>query len=223
MIVALSIFLITIGSVAFHFWSPWWWTEVASNWGNMDDTIILTFWITGVVFVAICFFVAYCVWKFSYNKNRRAEYKPEDKKLESRLTWATAIGVANTSAAGVVTSVTITNSGSQYVLTPTITISEPVSTSTGSFIFNEVVTGATSGTTARVKSYDAANNVLEVSIVDGTFTPGETIVGQESGARHSMKTQDKFDTVDPFADNDNIELRADDIIDFSKTNPFGMP
>ena len=71
--------------------------------------------------------------------------------------------MANTSAAGVVTSVTITNSGSQYVLTPTITISEPVSTSTGSFIFNEIVTGATSGTTARVKSYDAANNVLEVS------------------------------------------------------------
>ena len=136
---------------------------------------------------------------------------------------ATAIGVANTSAAGVVTSVTITNSGSQYVLTPTITISEPVSTSTGSFIFNEIVTGETSGTTARVKSYDAANNVLEVSIVDGTFTPGETIVGSESGARHSMKTQDKFDTVDPFADNDTIELRADDIIDFSKTNPFGMP
>lgn len=135
----------------------------------------------------------------------------------------TAIGVANTSDAGIVTSVTITNSGSQYVLTPTITISEPVSVSTGSFIFNEVVTGATSGTTARVKSYDATNNVLEVSIVDGTFTPGETIVGSESGARHSMKTQDKFDTVDPFADNDTIEFRADDIIDFTKTNPFGMP
>ena len=94
MIVALSIFLITVGSIAFHFWSPWWWTEVASNWGNMDDTILLTFWITGAVFVAICFFVAYCVWKYSYKKERRAEYKPEDKKLESRLTWATAIGVA---------------------------------------------------------------------------------------------------------------------------------
>ena len=23
--------LIAVGSVAFHFWSPWWWTEVASN------------------------------------------------------------------------------------------------------------------------------------------------------------------------------------------------
>ncbi len=135
----------------------------------------------------------------------------------------TAVGVANMNAAGVVTSISITDSGSQYVLTPTIQISEPVSTSTGSFIFNEVVTGASSGTTARVKSYDAENNILEVSIVDGTFTPGETIVGSESGARHSMKSQDKFDTIDPFADNDSIEIRADDIIDFTKTNPFGMP
>ena len=102
MIVALSIFLITIGSIAFHFWSPWWWTDVASNWGGMDDTIILTFWITGFVFVAICFFVSYCVWKYSYNKNRRAEYKPEDKKLESRLTWITSIGVAALLAPGLV-------------------------------------------------------------------------------------------------------------------------
>ena len=111
MIVALSIFLITIGSIAFHFWSPWWWTEVASNWGNMDDTILLTFWITGAVFVAICFFVAYCVWKFSYKKERRAEYKPEDKKLESRLTWATAIGVAALLAPGLVV-------WNQYVTVP---------------------------------------------------------------------------------------------------------
>ena len=56
MIVALSIFLITIGSIAFHFWSPWWWTEVASNWGNMDDTILLTFWIT----------LELCLWLFVF-------------------------------------------------------------------------------------------------------------------------------------------------------------
>ena len=73
--------LIAVGSVIFHFWSPWWWTEVASNWGGMDDTILLTFWITGVVFVAICFFMAYCVWKFRYQKNRRSDYNPENKKL----------------------------------------------------------------------------------------------------------------------------------------------
>ena len=54
MITAIILFLVTIGSIAFHFWTPWWWTEVASNWGNIDDTIILTFWVTGTVFVAVC-------------------------------------------------------------------------------------------------------------------------------------------------------------------------
>ena len=100
--VAIAFLLITVGSVAFHFWSPWWWTEVASNWGGMDDTIILTFWITGFVFVVICLFVSYCVWKFAYRKDRRAEYKPEDNKLEKRLTWITTIGVAALLAPGLV-------------------------------------------------------------------------------------------------------------------------
>ena len=135
---------------------------------------------------------------------------------------ATAVGISTVSIAGTVT-VHIIDSGSQYVLTPTIILSSPISTSTGSFIFNEIVTGSSSGTTARVKEYDAVNNTLEVSLVDGSFTPGETIVGSESGASHTMRIQDKDDQVDPFADNDNIETRADDIIDFSKGNPFGMP
>ena len=102
LIVAHIFVLITVGSVAFHFWSPWWWTEVASNWGGMDDTIILTFWITGVVFVAICLFMSYCIWRFRYQKNRKAEYKPEDKKLEFHLTWLTALGVAALLAPGLV-------------------------------------------------------------------------------------------------------------------------
>ena len=55
LIVAHIFVLIVVASVAFHFWSPWWWTPVASNWGGMDDTIILTFWVTGVVFIAVCF------------------------------------------------------------------------------------------------------------------------------------------------------------------------
>ena len=102
LIVAHILVLIAVGSVVFHFWSPWWWTEVASNWGGMDTTILLTFWITGVVFVAICLFMAYCVWKFSYQKDRRSEYQPENKKLEFHLTWVTAVGVAALLAPGLV-------------------------------------------------------------------------------------------------------------------------
>ena len=63
-IVAVLVILVTLGSVAFHMWSPWWWSEIASNWVGMDDTIILTFWITGAVFVAIGLFMAYCIWKY---------------------------------------------------------------------------------------------------------------------------------------------------------------
>ena len=102
MFVALALFLVTIGSIAFHFWTPWWWTEVASNWGNIDGTIILTFWVTGAVFVAVCLFMSYCVWKFQYKSDRKAEYKPENSKLEWILTILTAAGVCALLAPGLV-------------------------------------------------------------------------------------------------------------------------
>ena len=93
MIVALLVILVTLGSVVFHMWSPWWWSEIASNWVGMDDTILLTFWVTGVVFVAIGLFTAYCIWKYKYDKNKKADYEPENAKLEWTLTIITAIGV----------------------------------------------------------------------------------------------------------------------------------
>ena len=102
MFVAIIFFFIFIASVVFHIWSPWWWTPVASNWGNTDTTIELTFWITGSVFVAVCSFMSYCVWRYSYRPDRKAEYKPEDKKLEIRLTALTALGVIALLAPGLV-------------------------------------------------------------------------------------------------------------------------
>jgi len=100
--VAIVLILITLASIIFHFWSPWWWTPVASNWGNIDSTILLTFWVTGTVFVIICLFMAYCVWQYRYRPERKAEYKPEDKKLEFRLTLLTALGVVALLAPGLV-------------------------------------------------------------------------------------------------------------------------
>ena len=102
MIVAIVLALVILGSIAFHFWTPWWWTEVASNWGNIDDTIILTFWVTGAVFVAVCLFMAYCVWRYRYQKNRKAEYKPENAKLEWALTIITTLGVIALLAPGLI-------------------------------------------------------------------------------------------------------------------------
>lgn len=94
MYVAVIIVLVAVGTVVFHFMSPWWWTPIASNWAYIDDTIIITFWITGAVFVAVVLFMAYCVFRYRHREGRRSEYKPEDKKLEWWLTIVTSVGVA---------------------------------------------------------------------------------------------------------------------------------
>jgi len=54
------------------------------------------------VFVAVCLFMVYCVFRYSYKEGRKAEYKPEDKKLEKILTWATTLGVAALLAPGLI-------------------------------------------------------------------------------------------------------------------------
>src|SRR6266567_1624677 len=100
MITAIILVLVALGSVLFHILSPWWWTPIASNWGYIDDTISLTFWITGVVFTAIVLFMAYCVFRFRHQPGRRAVYDPENKKLEWWLTIVTAVGVGAMLAPG---------------------------------------------------------------------------------------------------------------------------
>ena len=58
MFVPIMLLLVGLGTVVFHFISPWWWTPIASNWGYIDDTIILTFWVTGVVFIGVILFMS---------------------------------------------------------------------------------------------------------------------------------------------------------------------
>lgn len=97
---AIVIVIVALGSVVFHLLSPWWWTPIASNWSYIDNTITLTFWITGAVFVAVVLFVAYCIFRFHHKEGRVAAYEPENKKLELWLTVATGIGVAAMLAPG---------------------------------------------------------------------------------------------------------------------------
>ena len=94
MIVAVMILLVLVGTILFHLLSPWWWTPIASNWGNIDDTIIITFWVTGVVFVLVVGFTAYCLFKYRHQEGRTAEYEPENTKMEVWLTVLTTVGVA---------------------------------------------------------------------------------------------------------------------------------
>ena len=94
MILVLVLIVLIVGSVVFHLLSPWWFTPIASNWGYIDDTIVITFWITGVAFVAIISFMAYCVFRFRHRPETRAAYEPENKRLEWWLTVLTSLAVA---------------------------------------------------------------------------------------------------------------------------------
>src|SRR3977135_2336134 len=100
MAVAIVLVLLVVGSVLFHFLSPWYFTPIASNWRAMDNTISITFWVTGIVFVAINLFMAYAVIRYRYKKGSRAQYEPENKKLEWWLTGLTTAGVAAMLAPG---------------------------------------------------------------------------------------------------------------------------
>lgn len=91
--VALALVLVAAGTVLFHFLSPWWWTPIASNWGSIDDTILITFWITGVVFVAVILFMAWCAFRYRHREGSKAAYEPENTKIEVWLTVGTAVGV----------------------------------------------------------------------------------------------------------------------------------
>ncbi len=92
-LVTILLFLVIAGSVVFHILSPWWFSPLASNWGSIDNSVLITFWVTGFVFVVLSLFLIYCVWKYRYQKNRKAEYKPENKKLEFILAFVSAIAV----------------------------------------------------------------------------------------------------------------------------------
>jgi hypothetical protein len=140
------------------------------------------------------------------------------------IATVSAAATAIVSSAGTITQIRITNAGLGYTQPPSITIGNPPQiVGVGTFAFNEIVTGSTSGTTARVRSWNVITNVLEVSSVSGSFTPGESIVGTASSASRKLRSIDTFAVEDGYSDNNDIETEAEDIIDFSSTNPFGMP
>lgn len=107
MALAIVLFLLLIGSVIFNFVSPWQATPVASNWGSIDATIVITLIITGIFFIGITLFVVYALIKYrhrgaSTNGKHQASYEPDNKKLEWWLTAITTVGICGLLAPGLV-------------------------------------------------------------------------------------------------------------------------
>jgi len=142
---------------------------------------------------------------------------PSGAGISSNINNAQAEAVVNSN--GVVVAVRYSNAGAGYTFTPTVSFTDPTATSFGDYDYNEVVTGSRTGTTGYVRSWDAANRVLKVSIVDGTFARGEAIVGVAASYKVSTVQTNEF--LDLYAENLEIENAADQILDFSQKNPFG--
>ena len=143
---------------------------------------------------------------------------------------AIAIAVLNN---GSISQINIVDAGLGYTEAPTIVIDTPYSAGFGTYIFNEEVVGSASSMTARVKDWNAQTLRLQLSNTSGPFTAGELIIGQESGASYQIINGNQLMTIDEkiedgiafngFTQNDDIQIAANEIVDFSERNPFGVP
>jgi hypothetical protein len=130
---------------------------------------------------------------------------------------AEAISVITTS--GIVTSIRYINAGTGYTVAPIVTIEGSTGITTGTYKFNDVVFGDVTNTKAYVKDWNYETRVLKVSIIDGSFSSGESIVG--AGVSYKIYSIEEDDLYDAYASNKDIETEADAILDFSEKNPFG--
>ena len=106
--------------------------------------------------------------------------------------------------------------------TASATVSAPVLiTGIGTYQFGEIVTGSTSGAKGRVKKWDSDDKILNLGSTDKDFIAGDIAIGSTSGAQFAVDRiiSDEFN--DKYDKGTEIESVADDIIDFSESNPFG--
>src|SRR5688572_29344252 len=100
MAIAIVVAVLMVGSVLFHFLTPWYLTPIASNWQSIDTALDVTFWVCGAVFIAVNSFLIWCVWTFHSKRGVKAHYEPENARLEKHLTLWTAVGIAALLAPG---------------------------------------------------------------------------------------------------------------------------
>jgi len=131
---------------------------------------------------------------------------------------------------GEIVDIRFNNTGSGYINEySTVSISGMSTTGIGTFIYNEIVTGQTSGVTARVRDFKKRVDLsavyppveLRVSLNSGSFYANEVVVGSISGARYLVESYDTDPYDDPYDANSDIELEGKTLLDFSESNPFG--
>jgi hypothetical protein len=141
----------------------------------------------------------------------------------SNIGIITAKAVSVLGANGSIQSIRIVDAGVGYTTIPQIVIESPYTQGFGNYIQNEEVIATISGKKGVVKSWDARNNILNLYKINGEFSNNDVLVGTISSASYVIYDESVYDIIDAFNDSDIIQIEADNVIDFSETNPFGMP
>jgi len=142
---------------------------------------------------------------------------------------STATGIASITSDGKVDSINIINPGVGYTVAPEVTIAGVSTVGVGTFYYNEKITGQTTGITAVVRDFrrDFDTSTIDppinmrVALNTGKFGLGEVVVGSISSARYIVKSYDTESYDNPYDVNEEIETEADNILDFTESNPFG--
>ena len=153
-----------------------------------------------------------------------------DDEFGRTNTGEDASAVTSINADGKISTLRILKGGSGYTVAPSVQFTGFATVGVGTFIYNEIVTGETSGTTARVRDFRTVTSPtpgvlpvtsLRVSLNTGKFNTGEIVVGSISSARYVVSDYDTESYDNPYDVNEEIETEADDILDFTESNPFG--
>lgn len=115
-------------------------------------------------------------------------------------------------------------SGESYIFPLTVKVGGTGTFSPGEEVKQNYVEGTTpKEATATVVAWDPAERKLSLTYKVGDFKPNEPIIGQTSTANWTVED---FDTIDIISNNNFDQNRyyedtADNILDFTETNPFG--
>ena len=108
-----------------------------------------------------------------------------------------------------------------------------LSSVSGTFTEGETVTGGTSAVTGEVARWDSTTSYLYLINMTGNFTLNEILTGATSTATGTYSTKRTTDetsetlqtidnsTSDKVSSNQQFEIDADSVFDFTESNPFG--
>ena len=118
--------------------------------------------------------------------------------------------------------VDITNAGTGYT-SATVAFTAAPAGIAGTFQVPETVTGGTTGATAQMVEWEAQEGWIKLKSPTASFAVGEIIMGSTSGATIVLDSRDEMATADTkYSEAVTFETAADDILDFSEGNPFGI-